>query len=78
MAWLGSGLTVAQERDEKTTGYLDTVDIPPAINHGPRPGRALEGGAGEKGLSNSNGDIMSKMAALHVDAAGKAAATIPV
>lgn len=78
MAWLGSGLTVAQERDEKTTGYLDTVDIPPAINHGPRPGRSLKGGAGEKDLSNSNGDNVSKMAVLHVDAAGKAAATMPV
>ncbi|KAF4999687.1 hypothetical protein FDECE_11441 [Fusarium decemcellulare] len=35
--WFGNGLTVAQERNEKTTQYLDDVDIPPIINHGPRP-----------------------------------------
>ena len=28
---------MSQERDEKTTGYLDTVDIPPVINKTPRP-----------------------------------------
>lgn len=36
-AWLGNGLTTAQENDEKTTGYLDTVDIPPILNKGPNP-----------------------------------------
>ncbi|RSL94534.1 hypothetical protein CDV31_014277 [Fusarium ambrosium] len=35
--WFGNGLTVAQEKSEKTTQYLDDVDIPPIINHGPRP-----------------------------------------
>lgn len=35
--WFGNGLTVAQEKSEKTTQYLDDVDIPPVINHGPRP-----------------------------------------
>ncbi|KAM0543828.1 hypothetical protein ACHAPJ_012135 [Fusarium lateritium] len=34
--WLGNGLTVAQERSEKTTQYLDDVDVPPVINHAPR------------------------------------------
>lgn len=34
---LGNGLTTAQERDERTTGYLDTVNIPPIINKGPWP-----------------------------------------
>ena len=34
--WFGNGLTVAQEKSEKTTQYLDDVDIPAAINHGPR------------------------------------------
>ena len=29
LSWLGNGLTVAQERDDFTTGYLDTVDLPP-------------------------------------------------
>lgn len=36
MSWLGNGLTTAQENNEKTTGYLDTVDVPPVINTGPR------------------------------------------
>lgn len=35
--WFGNGLTVAQEKHEKTTQYLDDVDIPPVINRGPRP-----------------------------------------
>lgn len=35
--WFGNGLTVAQEKSEKTTQYLDDVDIPTTINHGPRP-----------------------------------------
>jgi hypothetical protein len=33
MCWLGNGLTVAQEENKSTTSYLDTVDIPPAINN---------------------------------------------
>ena len=37
--WFGNGLTVAQEERGKTTQYLDEVDIPPIINHGPRPTR---------------------------------------
>ena len=37
MAYFGNGLTVSQEKDEKTTAYLDKVDIPPIINHGKRP-----------------------------------------
>jgi hypothetical protein len=32
MTWLGKGLTLAQEADEQTTDYLDTVDKPPVIN----------------------------------------------
>ncbi|KAJ5519101.1 hypothetical protein N7453_001523 [Penicillium expansum] len=35
--WLGNGLTMSQEQCEKTTQYLDELDIPPTINHGPRP-----------------------------------------
>lgn len=30
--WLGKGLTLAQEHEKVTTGYLDTVDKPPVIN----------------------------------------------
>ncbi|KIW84309.1 hypothetical protein Z517_03559 [Fonsecaea pedrosoi CBS 271.37] len=37
LSWLGNGLTVAQERNENTTTYLDDVDVPPLINRGPRP-----------------------------------------
>ena len=36
MAWLGNGLTVAQETGKGTTAYLDEVDVPPVINQGPR------------------------------------------
>jgi len=44
MTWLGNGLTTAQEANEKTTQYLDTLDVPPAINKGPRPGiKAFQG-----------------------------------
>ncbi len=32
MAYFGNGLTVSQEQGEKTTSYLDDVDIPPIIN----------------------------------------------
>ncbi|KGO36224.1 hypothetical protein PEX1_045880 [Penicillium expansum] len=35
--WLGNGLTMSQEQCEKTIQYLDELDIPPTINHGPRP-----------------------------------------
>ncbi len=37
MAYFGSGLTTSQEKDEKTTAYLDDLDIPPIINAEPRP-----------------------------------------
>lgn len=37
LAFFGNGLSVSQERDEKTTTYLDEVDVPPVINHGVRP-----------------------------------------
>ncbi|KAK7420810.1 hypothetical protein QQX98_002614 [Neonectria punicea] len=36
--WFGNGLTVAQKKLEKTTQYLDDVDVPPTRNHGPWPG----------------------------------------
>ncbi|KAF2803258.1 FAD/NAD(P)-binding domain-containing protein [Mytilinidion resinicola] len=29
LAWMGNGMIVAQEKDTSTTGYLDTVDVPP-------------------------------------------------
>ena len=32
LAWLGNGLTLAQQREEVTTEYLDTVDKPPVVN----------------------------------------------
>lgn len=37
LSWLGNGLTTAQKEDSNTTLYLDTVDIPPIVNHGPQP-----------------------------------------
>lgn len=37
LAWIGNGLTISQHRGEDTTTYLDTVDIPPIVNQGPRP-----------------------------------------
>lgn len=37
LSWLGNGLTVAQMKDTSTTSYLDYIDIPPVINHDPRP-----------------------------------------
>ncbi|KAL6231968.1 hypothetical protein BDW75DRAFT_247546 [Aspergillus navahoensis] len=36
-SFLGKGLTIAQEADAVTTEYLDTVDMPPVINHEPVP-----------------------------------------
>lgn len=41
LCWLGNGLTMAQKEDGNTTAYLDQVDVPPFINHGPR--RAKKG-----------------------------------
>lgn len=40
MAYFGNGLTMSQERNEKTTEYLDLVDVPPIINHSERPNMA--------------------------------------
>lgn len=37
LAWFGNGLTVAQEEHGETTEYLDDTDVPPVINHGPKP-----------------------------------------
>jgi hypothetical protein len=31
-AWLGKGLTLAQEGDQVTTEYLDEIDKPPVVN----------------------------------------------
>jgi len=39
LAWLGNGLTMAQKEGSNTTAYLDEVDIPPLINHKPRPAK---------------------------------------
>ena len=39
LAWLGNGLTMAQNEGSNTTAYLDEVDLPPVINHGPRPAK---------------------------------------
>ncbi|KAI8717009.1 hypothetical protein NCS52_00996100 [Fusarium sp. LHS14.1] len=50
--WFGNGLTVAQEKREKTTQYLDDVDIPLIINHGPRP--AVNGVSADKSSSLGN------------------------
>jgi len=36
LCWLGNGLTMAQKNEGNTTEYLDIVDLPPVINHGPR------------------------------------------
>lgn len=46
--WFGNGLTVAQERGEKTTEYLDDCDVPPVINPGPRPKAQSENGTLKK------------------------------
>jgi len=35
MSWMGNGMVLAQERNEHTTEYLDTVDKPPVINPEP-------------------------------------------
>jgi hypothetical protein len=40
-AWFGAGLTRSQMEYGKTSTYLDTVDIPPVINEGPRPDREV-------------------------------------
>ncbi|KAJ4168427.1 hypothetical protein NW754_010338 [Fusarium falciforme] len=50
--WFGNGLTVAQEKSEKTTQYLDDVDIPAVINHGPGP--ELNGVSADKSSSLGN------------------------
>lgn len=47
-SWFGNGLTIAQERRERTTQYLDEVDIPPTINHGPRPKTTVSSDVKEK------------------------------
>jgi cation diffusion facilitator CzcD-associated flavoprotein CzcO len=39
-SWLGKGLTLAQEADDVTTEYLDTVDKPPVLNEGDDPRRS--------------------------------------
>jgi hypothetical protein len=36
LAWLGNGLTMAQVENGNTSAYLDTVDVPPILNHRPR------------------------------------------
>ncbi|KAF3011714.1 hypothetical protein E8E14_009717 [Neopestalotiopsis sp. 37M] len=38
MAWFGNGLTRAQKGEGKLSAFLDDIDVPPAINPGPRPG----------------------------------------
>ncbi|VUC32890.1 unnamed protein product [Clonostachys rosea] len=35
MAWLGNGMTMAQQNGEKTSSFLDEVDVPPAIHQYP-------------------------------------------
>ena len=32
LSWIGNGLTLAQQENRVTTGYLDIVDIPPIVN----------------------------------------------
>jgi hypothetical protein len=80
MNWLGNGLTTAQENDEKTTAYLDNVDIPPLLNEGPRPGKiALAtrpvSTADQYTLSQNTDD--TKAAQTHVEKLAAAIATLP-
>lgn len=93
MAWLGNGLSEAQEKDEKTTGYLDTVDIPPAINTGPRPGKKgvvngvdvngvnISGGGHAEETNGVNGLALSgqgKVDSMHAEELSAAIATVPL
>lgn len=59
-SWFGNGLTVAQEKGEKTTQYLDEVDVPPTINHGPRPSRLMGGVQVETSLKNGGFEQVSE------------------
>lgn len=74
LAWFGNGMTVAQEKDEKTTGYLDDVEIPPVINHGPRPNL--------NGLPHHFQEVaidkeLPKAIENHIEEMGQAQATMP-
>ncbi len=78
MSWLGNGLTTAQENDEKTTGYLDTVNIPPIINKGPRPGKQVNGVSDKEGRSAMQASTDSKVVSEHIEQLSEAVATIPL
>jgi hypothetical protein len=78
MTWLGNGLTVAQEKDEKTTGYLDTVNIPPAINKGlrPRPQKETIATGAINGFPHPSSE--PKVPAAHIEELATAVATVPL
>jgi hypothetical protein len=81
MAWLGNGMTTAQESGDKTTTYLDTVDIPPPINHGPRPPLEVGGHKEAKnGLSSATlkDHTATAAAADHIEDLSAAMATVPL
>lgn len=70
---------MAQEKDERTTKYLDTVDIPPVINKGPRPGKNVLWANGKTGASSEHEDRNEKEAAqFHIDDVSAAIATLTV
>lgn len=78
MTWLGNGLTVAQANDEKTTEYLDTVDIPPVINKGPRPGKNKVGVNGDANGLSPHPDSDVKVVNEHIEELTAAVATVPL
>lgn len=46
LAWMGNGLTMAQQNAESTAAFLEEVNVPSIINPGPRPDKQkFEGGA---------------------------------
>lgn len=78
MTWLGNGMTTAQENDEKTTGYLDTVDIPPAINRGPRPGKKNASVNGNADGLAPDEDTEVEVVSEHIEELSAAVATVPL
>ena len=77
LAWIGNGLTTAQVNDEKTTEYLDNVDIPPIINAGLRPhaGEEVVKGLAEVHI-NGNG-LGHKVPQVQIDELVEAQMTMP-
>ncbi|KAI1613103.1 hypothetical protein EDD36DRAFT_488132 [Exophiala viscosa] len=78
LTWLGNGMTTAQENDEKTTGYLDTVDVPPAINKGPRPGKKDASVNGHEDGLSPHGETEVKVVSEHIEELTAAVATVPL